>query len=1552
MKKTLLLLLSCLGFSLAAIAQNIIYVNINVSGGANNGTSWANAYNNLATAIDNASEGKQLWVAKGTYQPASGGAFGMVKGVSFYGGFVGIETSLDQRNFAANLTILKGNGTRVIQNYENGLTATDVLDGFTITGGVSNTSGGGMINMRVSPSIRNCTFVSNSANFGGGIVFYFSTSTITNCIFQDNSSLDGGGVYTTESSLTFLNCFFKGNSASYGGGINNSDSRSVVTIINTTIIGNTPQGLYDGSFSGGGSVLQNSIVWDNIYGRYTANNSLIKDKTDTNNGNINASGLTVTDIFNNYAGGDYTLKPKSPAINTGSNNLYVNLGANTLDLNGNPRVYNYVNSGTIDLGAYEYQGLNIAPDANNILYVNSGVTGGNGLGNSWANALKNLADALKYAKQQQQANNAIYNTTPLKIYVAKGTYKPLYSPGKDNFGVDAGRDNSFLLVPNAAIYGGFAGNETSLEQRNLRTNQTILSGDLDNNDVVTGGISTTITGSNAYRVVLSGGDMGSAILDGFTITGGNANGSGELWVTSGLNNFEQGFLRTDGAGIFNRDSGGAFPAPTIRNCRISGNQANNLGGGMANYNSSPNIIDCIISGNSAGTTAGGMRNSGNAATKVIGTLIYDNVAPSGAGVSSTTSSITTFTNCTIASNGDGLNVTSASPQINNTIIWDGVTGNYTASNSIIKGKSDMSNNNVDATNVTEGQLFIFYQFKNFTLRPGSPALNKGSNSFYTGLSASTLDLTGNKRLISGKIDIGAYESQNVIATPDANKIVYVNINADGSGDGSSWSNAVKQLQPAIDGLPTGGEVWVAKGTYLPEYYFSMKPNVAIYGGFVGGETTLSQRNPVTNLTTLYSNGNTVIRNQANGLTATAILDGFTITGANANNYQGGGMFNSNVSPTINNCIFKDNLAAHGGGMYNTFASPVISNCLFIGNSGAASSGAMYSEEASPKIINTTFVNNGGEGFFIRGSITPMFYNSILWDNIRFDFGANNYTAKNSLIKNNINTADGNIDATGLTEASIFNNHIGGDYTLKSGSPALNKGDNSLYGGLSAASLDLAVNKRLIGSKIDIGAYENQTLVITPDANNIVYVNSNADGTGDGSSWAYATTQLRAAIDGLPQGGGQVWVAKGTYQIGANGFKMKNDVTIYGGFSEGETSLGQRNYMANLTILRSNGNVIKNDNNGLTATAILDGFTITSESTGMYNVNSSPTIVNCSFLSNGSNGIANKNSSPTIVNCLIAGNHDSGLYNEASSFPNIINSTIAGNNGNALFNSNSAPILHNSIVWGGVVGSYTASHSLVKDKTDVTNGNLDGTIYNESQIFTNATGGDYSLKAGSPVVNKGDNALYTAVGGNISTDKDLAGNPRLFDGTIDLGAYESQVDDPLPVNFGKFTAALQNNRIKLAWNTFSEPNNETFTVYRSSDGINYIEIVRQTSKGNGANSYIAYDNSPLNGLNYYRLKQQDTDGTITELGDEAVNFSLRNEEVKAWPNPVEKILKLSFPAGKYQSLSLTDVSGRKLQEHILNKTQSQAELDLSSYPKGIYLIALKGSNGSHLLKVLK
>ena len=131
-----------------------------------------------------------------------------------------------------------------------------------------------------------------------------------------------------------------------------------------------------------------------------------------------------------------------------------------------------------------------------------------------------------------------------QIWVATGTYYPDEINGTDT----DNRNSSFVMKNNLAIYGGFAGSETQLSQRNMAANETILSGDIDQDDTF-GGNSYTIVRNNQTNL------NSTAILDGFTIIAANSDG-----------NSSQPNETQNGGGIFNLSS-----SPLFRNCTIKNN---------------------------------------------------------------------------------------------------------------------------------------------------------------------------------------------------------------------------------------------------------------------------------------------------------------------------------------------------------------------------------------------------------------------------------------------------------------------------------------------------------------------------------------------------------------------------------------------------------------------------------------------------------------------------------------------------------------------------------------------------------------------------------------------------------------------------------------------------------------------------------------------------------------------------------------------------------------------------------------------------------------------
>ena len=248
---------------------NVLYVDASARG-ANDGSSWANAYNYLQEALNPAPSGYEIWVAQGTYKPdmtaCRTSTFQLKNGVALYGGFPsgggrGLWTSRDPNTYQTILSgdLARNDGPNFANNGENsynvvtgsGTDSTAILDGFTITAGnanddVYNYAGGGMYNSYGSPTVTNCTFTSNSAYwYGGGMYNYGSNPMVTNCTFSGNSAGQGGGMLNFDSSPALTNCTFSGNSAGGGGGIWNYHSSPILA--NCTFTGNS-------GTSGGGIV--------------------------------------------------------------------------------------------------------------------------------------------------------------------------------------------------------------------------------------------------------------------------------------------------------------------------------------------------------------------------------------------------------------------------------------------------------------------------------------------------------------------------------------------------------------------------------------------------------------------------------------------------------------------------------------------------------------------------------------------------------------------------------------------------------------------------------------------------------------------------------------------------------------------------------------------------------------------------------------------------------------------------------------------------------------------------------------------------------------------------------------------------------------------------------------------------------------------------------------------------------------------------------------------------------------------------------------------------
>lgn len=580
-------------------------------------------------------------------------------------------------------------------------------------------------------------------------------------------------------------------------------------------------------------------------------------------------------------------------------------------------------------------------------------------------------------------------------------------------------------------------------------------------------------------------------------------------------------------------------------------------------------------------------------------------------------------------------------------------------------------------------------------------------------------------------------------TPDANGIVYVKPAATGNGSGTTWANATGDLHGAIAAVGAQ-QVWVSVGTYnVTSSSFVMKNNLAIYGGFdpTNGIDDLTDARIFPNADNSRGsilngrNERPVLWNYASPgspINSTAVLDGFSLTGGAGS--SGGGIFNLYASPTLTNLLIKGNSATNGGGIFNQVSSPVLTNVAIVNNTVTGDGGGVYNLSGNPVFTNVTIVNNTSSAMYVAGG-DPLFNNSIVYGGI-----SGTYFFQYSLIEGNTSLANNNINATGILIPHLFVSPSNGNYSLVPNSPVADKGSNALYSGLGASTQDLGGRPRLTGAKVDLGAYE--FFGAMADANGIVYVKTTA--MGSGKSWADATGSLHAAIDAA--GAQQVWVEKGTYEVSANSFTMKNNVAIYGGFDpvNGIDDLSDARILASLggtaegSVLngRNERPVIWNYadlNNPLTATAILDGFTLTAgfggeingnggaihnyyasptlnnlviknnaamAGGGIYNNYSSPVVKNCRFFGNtaSSSGgaVYNTWSTPKFINCLMYGNTGGiygggAMYNNLNSSPSLMNCTIVANHaanvGGAIYSmAYSSPSFTNSIVYGNTAGN--------------------------------------------------------------------------------------------------------------------------------------------------------------------------------------------------------------------------------------------------------------------------
>ena len=585
------------------------------------GSTWANSSYDLQAMIDASEDGDEVWVKEGLYKPTEFDeptiSFELKNGVKLYGGFLGNETTKENRDWKTNRSMLTGdivgvNSYHVIKaiDIEEG-----VLNGFYIEDGHAletdpeeNRRGGGIFinegfpgfiiehcifrnNVAIIggaihsydglPTVQDCEFRNNTGNQGGAIAIFtnvpelnmtvrrckfienvsdnedvsmggaifwddrdFSNSTrnnfrIRNCVFQANESrIFGGAIFFAHSSdgqneadgkMSILLCTFLDNLSEEGFGksitANLSSSSSLPLNMARCIFWNQPSNVIDHEIwmRSGEGILSQSIYFDGIWDGVATQPDML--------------GFSAVEENDPLFLTDYLLKSNSPAIDQGASELW------PFDVDKQKRQY----GPKTDLGAWEL-------NAYDTLYVKPGGSGTQN-GDSWDNASASLPEMLNRPEVKE-------------IWVAAGTYAPTDTDD---------RTISFQLKNGIKVYGGFSGNEGSIEERDIQANETILTGDIDGPE-------------NSYNVV-SAIEVGSgARLDGFTIRDGMANSEilGGQYRQAGGMYYEESSAET----------------MIVANCKFIDNFAEDGAGAVFANGNSPDFIKCQFIDNDSGDDEG------------------------------------------------------------------------------------------------------------------------------------------------------------------------------------------------------------------------------------------------------------------------------------------------------------------------------------------------------------------------------------------------------------------------------------------------------------------------------------------------------------------------------------------------------------------------------------------------------------------------------------------------------------------------------------------------------------------------------------------------------------------------------------------------------------------------------------------------------------------------------------------------------------------------------------------------------------------------------------
>ncbi|MCX2482583.1 Ig-like domain-containing protein [Pedobacter sp. MR2016-24] len=1260
---------------------------------------------------------------------------------------------------------------------------------------------GGAVNNLGSPVFNRVYFIANEAVQHGGALFSSGVPKLDNVVFSRNkvtsaSTYYGGAMYSSTATLT--NVTFSNNSiartAAGGGALYRS--AGTITINNSIFWGNTRAG----------------NISDQISGVVTINKSIVQD------GYATGTNIGIGDpLFLNAAIDNLRLKGGSPAIDQGDNSKTTT----NVDVLGNNRLFN----GIVDLGAYENQGtasLTVSPvslDAVSrgtnlqlplkvngdyidlswnitsgalplgvslspagvlmgrpliagtytfvvgvtngelvgskqytlvvnpgatIIFVNTNAAAGLNNGSNWQNGFTDLKVAISNAVAGDQ------------VWVAKGTYSP---------GLLV--TDTYAMKEGVKIYGGFAGTEVLLTERDMKligtSNKSVLDGS---------------QGVASRHVIFNNVALSNAtLLDGFTVSGGQASltgTDGDVMRGGGIYNISTVKAIFSNLRIVNNKAqrgGGIYNAgqALFDHIEFYQNTSSISGAGMFNTGASVTMTDIVFRENTAANYGGGMASSGTAFVLDRVSFIGNSSAFSGAGfylyggaailnnvlfsrnavttsgyygggmattVAATLTNVTFSNNTTAfssgtAAGGGGLYRGSGVVTVDNSIFWgnkrangvdDQLGPNITLRQSIVQGGYTAG------TNVFIGDpLFADAAADNLQLKGGSPAIDIGDNSRNT----TSTDLSGNLRVFNETIDLGAYENQGgaslkvlpaTIATVTRGTKVNIEMTVTGGTGDLTWRVQSGKLPGGLM-LSSNGKLMGA-ATTVGTYIFV----VAVTDGNLIGSKQYTV-NVSAGAARLYvsqaATGENTGSDWANAMTD--LQPALSLAAAGDEIWVAKGTYSAGTLAS-SSFTLKEGVKMYGGfaGTESILAERdsagvrTLNQTILDGSQGTVSAHVVYNSAA---LTNATVL----DGFSIQGGQTTGYGGGIYNT-------AGAATFSHLWVKNNVAVFGGGLYHSG---DAVYSDVIFSDNQAKGssarGAAVYNIKGFKLTGGVFE-------NNRIIDANAYGAGIFNVGVLTLKD---VKFDNNTLVGGQGGAIYSYSGAVVeisKASFNANKAGtGGAIYFANGTQTLTDIVFK-ENSATLSAGaiFGGGALTVNRASFIKNTAVqhggaMWAGGASTKVDNtifsqNSVTKTANYGG--------AVYASAGNISFINTTF---SNNTIIYENSSKTL------------------------------SYGGALYRGGGTVAVYNSILWGNTRGAGIADQlnaGIAVDNSIVQNDYAAGTgIKIGNPAFTDAGNDNLKLRPGSLAIDAGLNNWQVY-------QTDLAGNARVVNSVVDLGAYEN------------------------------------------------------------------------------------------------------------------------------------------------------------------------------------